>query len=98
MEVITETGALIPLVPVRDVFGELTYNPDGTPCFYEPFINPLTGEFILDSTTGLPLYPSEYYEVPHNTLPLPVPEDPAIVPDPENPFWNTTDETGGFFE
>jgi len=121
MEIITETGSLNQKVPVRDIFGELTYHPDGSVVFYEPFINPITGEYILDSATGLPLYPAEYYEVPHNTLPLP-PEDPITdypfyedpfleqpaddpvaepVPEnpsdtPEDPFYDTTDETGGF--
>ena len=100
IEIITETGSLTQKVPVRDIFGELTYHPDGTPAFYEPFINPLTGEYILDSTTGLPLYPAEYYEVPHNTLPLETPsdnpfyedpflekpaDDPVADPDPEGP-------------
>ena len=115
MEVITETGSLNQKVPVRDANGELTFHPDGTVCFYEPFIDPLTGEYILDTSTGLPLYPYEYYEIPHNTLPLPeeflgsnlfpeLPpedpffEDPVEVPDQEDPFDTTTDETGGFFE
>ena len=70
MEKITETGSLTQKVPVRDENGELTYNEDGSVCFYEPFINPATGDYIYDETTGLPLYPYQYYEVPHNTLPL----------------------------
>jgi hypothetical protein len=110
MEIITETGSLNQKVPVRDYFGELTYNPDGTVVFYEPFINPITGEYILDSNTGLPLYPADYYEVPHNTLPLETPlenpfyedpfletpaDDPISEPVPEDSDTNT-DETGGF--
>ncbi|MBQ8633284.1 MAG: M15 family metallopeptidase [Lachnospiraceae bacterium] len=113
IEIITETGSLTQKVPVRDIFGELTYHPDGTPAFYEPFINPLTGEYILDNTTGLPLYPAEYYEVPHNTLPLEAPadnpfyedpflekpaDDPVTEPVPDDSLYDTTDETGGFLE
>lgn len=111
LEVITETGSLTQKVPVRDSFGGLTYNADGTVCFYEPFIDPLSGEYIFDSITGLPLYPSEYYEVPHNTLPLPpaeaspddfetepAPEEDTEASDPEDASNDTTDETGGFFE
>lgn len=71
MEVVTEDGSLYQKVPVRDIFGELTFYADGKVVFYEPFIDPLTGELIVDSSTGLPLYPAEYYEVPHNTFPLP---------------------------
>lgn len=85
LEVITETGSLIPKVPVRDENGELIFNPDGTVCFYEPYINPATGGYILDTATGLPLYPSKYYEIPHNTLPLPPEEKPPVQPDPNNP-------------
>lgn len=85
MEIITETGGLNQKVPVRDIFGELTYHPDGTVAFYEPFINPITGEYILDSVTGLPLYPTEYYDVPHNTLPLPS-DYLTDVPVYEDPF------------
>ncbi len=106
LEIITETGSLTQKVPVRNAEGELTYRMDGTVIFYEPYT--FDGQYILDSTTGLPLYPEEYYTVPHNTLPLPkesspaedfpqTPEDPAEVPDPEAPDYNTTDETGGFF-
>jgi hypothetical protein len=82
IEIITEIGSLNQKVPVRDIFGELTYHPDGSVVFYEPFVNPLTGEYIIDSATGLPLYPSEYYEVPHNTLPL-----PQENPSEDNPFY-----------
>lgn len=110
IEIITETGSLTQKVPVRDVHGELTYHPDGTVAFYEPFVNPISGEYILDSATGLPLYPSNYYEVPHNTFPLYVPsdspsyEDPSFeVPDDtpvtDTPVTDTTtDETGGGLE
>lgn len=94
MEVITETGGLVPKVPVRDMYGELIYFDDGTVYFYEPYV--FEGEYILDSATGLPLYPPDYYEVPHNTLPLPredeavedVPTEDAPVEDnvPEEPF------------
>jgi len=110
MERITETGSLIQKVPVRDENGELTYNADGTVCFYEPFVNPATGNYIIDSSTGLPLYPHTYYQVPHNTLPLHIyipEEDPFedifweddIWEDNswEEPFDDTTDETGGVF-
>ncbi len=71
LEIITETGSLTQKVPIRNIWGDLTFYEDGTVRFYEPAIDPLTGEYILDSSTGLPLYPYEYYEVPHNTLPLP---------------------------
>lgn len=81
-EVITEAGSLIPKVPVRDVFGELTYYPDGTVIFYEPYN--VDGQFVLDSITGLPLYPDEYYNVPHNTLPLPKEELPSEEIPPED--------------
>lgn len=88
MEVITATGALIPKVPVRNANGELTFNTDGSVAFYEPFTNPVTGEFILDTATGEPLYPSDYYEVPHNTYPIPkgyIPEKPEQPDIPEEP-------------
>ena len=88
LELITETGSLTQKVPVRDENGELTFHEDGSVVFYEPYINPMTGEFITDSTTGLPLYPYQYYEVPHNTLPLPEEE---VLPED---FWIE----GGFFE
>ncbi len=113
MEVITETGSLIPKVPVRDIYGELIYHDDGSVYFYEPIV--FEGEYILDSITGLPLYnPGDYYDVPHNTLPLPkkeapaedvpvitpLPEEPTEAPndasEPEDPYYDTTDETGGF--
>ena len=95
VEYITEDGSLLLKVPVR-VNGELTWNPDGTIAFYEPFINPLTNEFIYDSATGLPLFPSEYYEVPHNTLPIPTEDDFSVLlpetefdePLEEDPFYS----------
>ena len=87
-EVITETGSLITKVPVRDAFGELTYHPDGSVIFYEPYV--VDDQFILDSTTGLPLYPPEYYEVPNNTLPLPKEEISFPEEVPEDTF--TEDE------
>lgn len=118
-ELITETGSVQQKVPVRDEYGELTYNPDGTVCFYEAFVDPITGEYITDTATGLPLYPYEYYEIPHNTLPLPeeylnreelgqdtwddsfddlFPDDETPeTTDPEEPDYDTTDETGGIF-
>ncbi|MBQ7864550.1 MAG: M15 family metallopeptidase [Lachnospiraceae bacterium] len=99
LEKITETGSLIQKVPIRDEKGELTFHPDGSVCFYEPFVNPISGEYILDSSTGLPLYPLEYYEVPHNTLPLP--EEYLLnrtePQEPEDPNYDTNEETGGFF-
>ena len=107
MEIITETGSLIQKVPMRDEYGELIFNPDGSAVFYEPFINPVTLEFITDSVSGEPLYPSEYYRVPHNTLPL-TPKPEAVVPEEEDNFYydydveedyyDITEETGGFFE
>ena len=89
IEIITENGSLHQKVPVRDRFGELTFHPDGTVVFYEPFIDPITGEYIFDSSTGLPLYSAEYYEVPHNTLPLPPDafiDEPFEEPIPEDTF------------
>lgn len=114
IEIINETGGLNQKVPVRDDFGELTFRSDGTVAFYEPFVNPVTGEYIYDSISQLPLYPSAYYNVPHNTLPIPreepESEEPVTEPGAEEPDNSgednsqepvnetTTDETGGFFE
>jgi len=106
IELITEDGSLIPKVPLRDIFGELMFHPDGTVMFYEPYTDPLTGEFLTDTVTGQYLFPADYYNVPHNTLPLPQEEVPAAplpeeeisttpLPEEEVPE-NTTDETGGF--
>ena len=92
MIVITETGALKPKVPVRDESGELTYHPDGTVVFYEPFVHPVTGNYLLDTLTGLPLYPSKYYRVPHNTLPLPKDEPTEEMPSEETPSEETPSE------
>lgn len=111
MEFITDTGAPLMKIPVRDEQGELTYNADGSVQFYEPFTIPLTNEIILDTSTGLPLYPSDYYEVPHNTYPYPdgftlpkeeesAPEQPAPSDDffnPEDGFFNEEPEYDGSF-
>lgn len=111
LEIITDTGSLIQKVPVRDEYGNLIYE-NGSVRFYEPFVNPVTQQFIIDTVSGEPLYPSAYYDVPHNTLPLPS-EEPEVMPEPEYPFYeedipetdsteepdyDTTEETGGFFE
>ncbi len=88
LEVMDENGSLTMKVPVRDKNGELTYDSKGNALFYEPFSNPITGEFILDSATGLPLYPSDYYQVPHNTYPIPkgyIPPEPELPEEPEEP-------------
>lgn len=114
IEVVSETGTLTLKVPVRDDAGELTYHADGTVVFYEPYVNPETGEFLTDDATGEFLYPYQYYEVPHNTLPLPkeetLPDDFWNMDDftdssfwnedtvSEDTFQNTTDETESFLE
>ena len=77
--VITDDGTPLLKVPVRKQ-GELTYYADGSVVFYEPFVNPVTNELILDSATGEPLFPSEYWFVPHNTFPLPA---GSITSEPE---------------
>lgn len=87
-EVVTESGSLSMKVPIRDKKGELTYDGSGNVLFYEPFSNPVTGEFIMDTATGLPMYPSDYYQVPHNTFPIPegyLPPEPEVPDLPEKP-------------
>ncbi|MBP3611281.1 MAG: M15 family metallopeptidase [Lachnospiraceae bacterium] len=111
-EYITPEGDLLFKVPVR-IYGELSYLADGSVAFYEPFINPVTGELILDSSTGLPMFPAEYDAIPHNTLPLPeeywyvTPEEttPEIPEIPEEPWYDdsfpdedTSGEEDGFVE
>ena len=39
-----------------------------------------TGEIIRDTATNLPLFPTEYYYVPHHTLPVAVSNLPTPVP------------------
>ena len=106
LEYITTTGAPLLKIPVRDAEGELTYAADGSVLFYEPFTIPATNEIIMDTSTGLPLFPSAYYEVPHNTYPYPegfslpaeedfFPEEEDFIPEePEyedNLFWNDSE-------
>ena len=70
-EVLRADGSLILKVPMRDENGELLFTEDGIVRFYEPSIISTTKEIVYDSITGLPLFPSAYYDVPHNTLPWP---------------------------
>ena len=84
LEYIMADGSLLIKTPIR-INGELITEADGSVQFYEPFCNPITGEVILDSLTGLPLFPAAYYDVPHDTFPLPVvdTEEPT-PPDPDD--------------
>lgn len=82
-EFLLEDGSLLLKVPVRNhTNGELTYHANGTVIFYEPYIIESTGEIIRDTATNLPLFDSIYYEVPHNTLPVPAGSLPTPTPTP----------------
>ena len=102
LEYIMADGSLLIKTPVRGVNGELITEADGSVQFYEPFSNPVTGELILDTLTGLPLFPAAYYNVPHDTFPLPVvdtvepapsgPDDGTLIPETELPGTNLPED------
>ena len=85
-EFVTTTGGLLPQVPIR-VDGDLLYDMEGNVVFYMPYASATSGILVIDYVTGLPYFPSAYYQVPHNTYPLPV-EEPL----------EGIEETGGFIE
>jgi len=74
-EFITESGGLLLQVPVR-TDGELTFDENGNVMFYKPYTS-ASGKLVIDYSVYLPYFLPDYYTVPHNTYPLPVPEDTA---------------------